>query len=197
MSESTLDERTNMNINSFRVACCTALLGLGACALPRYYDIRYTPVEIPIAAEAVAGSKLRVLATVIGIARADADTDHPAQVEVRMRLENLGFVEGRLLTDGLSLVTADLVAFEPGRIASGGEVIVPAGEARTVEIVFDDAGGHRIDEIDLDGLNLRFFVMFADSKMVAGATFSRVRFVPVNEPRFRVGVGFGTGAYWD
>src|SRR5712691_11669585 len=85
------------------------IASLCACSTDRYYPVRYgpAPVESPVVSQGVPGSQVRALVTVIGIARADKEKKVPAHVELRIRVENLGSVEAKLLSQGLSLVSAD------------------------------------------------------------------------------------------
>jgi len=167
-------------------------LGSSACTTSRYRDARYTPapIELEVASSAVAGSQVRALATVLGIARADSRAGHGEQVEVRLRLENLGNVAARLETDSLSLVSADLVPFAAAVVAPGVDTAVPPGENRTIDVAFPVSAAER----DWNGMNLRFALSFGDARATAGATFQRVVYptCPYPEPvQWHFGIHYG------
>ncbi|MBL8856970.1 MAG: hypothetical protein JNL28_00480 [Planctomycetes bacterium] len=177
-----------------RVSIALALILTTACASSRYYDARYlpAPLEVRVAAQSVEGSQVRVLATVLGIARKDEKAGRPEQVEVRVRFENLGAVEALILEDGFSLLSADLTPFAAVALAPDADLRVPAGETRTLDIAF----GSSARELDWSGLNLRLAVSFQDVRVTAAGTFTRVVYAPVEPVRWSFGLGYGYGYCW-
>jgi hypothetical protein len=163
---------------------------LPACEASRYYDARYleAPVETEVHADAVAGSQVRALASVIGIARADHESGRPKQVEIRMRFENLGKVPAQFIPDKLSLVSADLIPFGPANVAQATDLMIPAGETRQYDVAFPAPAV----EPDWSGLNLRFTLQFQDTPVTVGVPFHRLQYPDYYYyPSWRVGVGYG------
>ncbi|MFN0007277.1 MAG: hypothetical protein ACKVXR_05165 [Planctomycetota bacterium] len=172
------------------------LLGLGSCTSSRFYDHRFqpAPLEVEVGTQAVAGSQVRTLVTVIGIQR--AGEGQPASAIVRMRLENLGSAPARLETESMSLVSADLVVFGPARIVSADPAGLPEGEIAAggdgaIDLMFPLPEGRKASEVDLSGLNLRFTLRFGEHGATAGATFRRVEwgYWDPGSPRLSIGVG--------
>ncbi len=180
-----------MNAVHIRIFCVLALLLTTACQSSRWYDVRYVkmPIEQEVHADAAPGSQVRALVTVIGVARADKDAGRPKQVEIRMRLENLGTVPATLIESSLSLLSADLVPFEAPRLMDKGEMTVPPDQARQFDIAFPAPA----NEVDWSALNLRFGLRFGDDAVITGATFTRVSY-PTYDPYWHV--GFGYSACW-
>lgn len=177
-----------------RITLALGLLGATACSSSRYYDARYlpAPLEVRVAAQSVEGSQLRVLATVLGIARQSKKDGRPEQVEVRVRFENLGAVEALILEDGFSLLSADLTPFAAVALAPDANLRVAPGQARTLDIAF----GSSARELDWSGLNLRLAVSFQDVRVTAAGTFTRVVYAPVEPVRWSFGLGYGYGYCW-
>jgi len=177
-----------------RIVLALTVLATSACTTARYYDARYVPapLDVEVSAQAIPGSQVRALASVLGIARQDEKAGRAEQVEVRMRLENLGTVAARVAPDGFSLLSADLVAFAPAVVPGGADLAVPAGETRTIDIAFASPGR----ELDWSGLNLRFALYFDDVRVTAAGTFARTVHVPIEPVRWRIGFGYSHGYCW-
>lgn len=180
-----------MNSGLIRTFGAIALALLSACTSSRYYDARYVdaPVETEVRSDSVAGSQVRALASVLGIARPDQQTGQPKQVEIRMRFENLGKVPAQFVPDSLSLVSADLVQFGPAQFVQLTDTSIPAGETRQ----FDMAFAAPAQEPDWSGLNLRFALKFEDVTVTVGVPFRRV--VYANYP-VSWSAGYGYGYCW-
>lgn len=184
-----------MNDLTLRLGSAAVLALVSACSTDRYYPVRYgpAPMETPVSSQGVPGSQVRALVTVIGIAREDKEKKSPAHADLRIRLENLGSVDAKLLNQGFSLVSADLVAFGPGELvapATDADVLVPAAGSQTVDVMFPGPPHRDIESIDWSGLNLKFVLQFGDAKVPIGMTFSRVAYVPPTEMHFTVGVAY-------
>jgi hypothetical protein len=179
-----------MIARSLRILCALSLVLAPACKASRWYHARYFPApsELELRAQAVPGSQVRALASVLGVARADEKAGRPKQVEVRLRLENLGTVPARLVEQDLSLLSADLVPFEPPRLEPTDLSVPPGGTLQ-----FDVAFPAPVRELDWSALNLRFGVLFQDVPVVAGTTFTR-QHDTYYAPHWRV--GFGYGYHW-
>lgn len=160
-----------------------------ACQSSRYYDAHYlpAPLEVEVASQAVPGSQVRALVSVLGVAKADEQAGVSKQAEIRLRLENLGTVAARVAEDGFALVTADLQAFGAARIAPGVDLAVPAGGTRSVDVAFDAPGG----DVDWSGLNLRFTLAFEGVRVATGGTFTRAAYRPIEPVHWHMGFGYG------
>ena len=175
----------NTKLSSILIALATA-----SCTTSRWYDVRYqpAPLEAEVSAQAVPGSQVRALVSVLGVARADEKEGRPRQVEMRLRFENLGTVEAKVVEDGFSLVSADLVSFARAALAPNSDLTVPAGQTRTVDVAF--AAPER--DVDWSGLNLRFTLSFADVRVTTGGTFHHIVYAPYDPVQWHVGVGYST-----
>jgi len=168
-----------------------------ACTTSRYYGVRFmpAPVEVEVGTTGVPGSQVRALVSVLGVARPANNGQTPAQVEMRLRFENLGSVEARLVPASMSLVSANLIAFQPAVVALPGEVTIAPAATQTIDIVFAAPLDKSLDELDWNGLNLRFTLQFKGIGVTTGATFARVDYGPMYyEPAFHFGVAYGH--YW-
>jgi hypothetical protein len=170
-----------------------ALAVLSGCASSYYYDARYVeaPVETEVHSDSAAGSQVRALASVLGIARPDQQTGRPKQVELRMRFENLGKVPAQFVTDNLSLVSADLVQFGPAQVVPHDELTIGAGETRQFDVSFPAPAV----EPDWSALNLRFTLKFQDVPVTVGVPFRRVEY-PVYNNYYYAGFGYRYGYCW-
>jgi hypothetical protein len=174
----------------FHVRAFSILLLLtSACQTSRYYDARYVkmPIEQEVHADAVPGSQVRALVTILGVARPDPPSGQQKQVEIRMRFENLGTIPATLIESSLSLLSADLIPFGPARLAPNNDLIVPPGQARQFDVAFPAPP----NEVDWTALNLRFGLQFENTPVVTGATFTRLTYYPTYDPYWHVGVGYG------
>lgn len=180
-----------MNTKPSSILVAIIALATASCSTSRWYDARYqpAPLEVEVAAQAVPGSQVRALVTVLGIARANEKEGRAQQVEVRLRFENLGSIEAQVVEDGFSLVSADLVSFERAIVAPNSDRSVPAGETRTFEVAFPAPER----DVDWAGLNLRFTLSFADVSVATGGTFSRVTYAAHDPVRWHVGFGYSHG----
>jgi hypothetical protein len=173
------------------------LLGLCSCTSPRFYDHRFQPApnEAQFGTEAVAGSQVRSLVTVMGIER--PQEDHGARAVVRMRLENLGAAAAKVDVGSMSLVSADLAEFEAAQVAfvepaqsAGGEIA--AGQHAVFDLVFPLPAGRKESQIDLSGLNLRFTVLFDGQAATASAHFQRMEWYRDSPCHVSIGVGYSS-----
>jgi len=180
--------------NRLRLLCLAAPCLATACSVPRWYDYGFSPSpnEIEVPSPGDSSADLRVLVTILGIAR--GQEKQPDQVEVRMRMENMGSTPARLITDSFALYSADLQLFGPAVVVPHDVPPVPAGGSATVDIAFPLPDGRGPDDMNLRGLNMRWTVAFGDRHVTTGATFSRTDWrAPYDDyPRVHVGVGFGT-----
>lgn len=171
---------------------CVAALIASACSSARWYDARFVPapLEVEVAAQAAPGSQVRALVSVLGIAKPDEQARRGRRVEMRLRFENLGSVEARLVPDGFSLVSADLRPFGGAEIDSSADLAVPATQSRTYDVAFAAPEG----DVDWSGLNLRFTLAFDGVRVATGGTFTRAAYAPVEPVHWHV--GFGYSRHW-
>jgi len=165
---------------------------LAACQSSRWYEHQFmpAPLESEVRTEAVQGTQVRALVTVLGIEKGhDGSKDRAV---IRMRLENIGSVAAQLEADTLSLVSADLTAFGPASVVPSASEIGP-GQNATFDFGFPLPDGKGPNDLDLSGINLRFTVTFLDKKVTTGMTFQRTdwRYYDSGYPRVQVGLGVG------
>lgn len=166
---------------------CLALLGSGCTST--WYSMQFvpSPVEVSVSAPGEPYGAARVLLAVRGVRRAkDAQ---PAQVEINLRLENVGADPMRLGVLGFDLVTSDLISFcEPGVDPPPGEILGP-GEKRNYLLSFATPEDRDVDELDWSGLNISFKLHFGEREVLTGVTFDRL-FLP------GVPAGYYYDPYW-
>ncbi len=158
---------------------------LASCSSSPWRSYRYepSPLETQILSDRVPQASVRALVSVVGIMRS---TD---EVRVKLRLENLGTRDAKLLEGELSLVSADLVAFGKGSVTPATAPIAH-GQAETYELTFAPPKDG-LSKVDLHGLNLRFTVDFDGTPVTAGATFQLDEWRTYAEsPRVHIGVGW-------
>jgi hypothetical protein len=162
-----------------------------ACAMPRWYDYGFSPapLEAEVATADDPAAELRVLVSILGIARGqDGKAD---QVEVRMRLENLGTTPVKLLTDSFSLCSADLQLFGTPTVLPADVPILEASRSTVVDLAFPLPPEKHPTDMNLRGLNLRWTVSFGEHHVTTGASFTRSDWrAPYDDyPRVNAGMG--------
>ncbi|MFN0009497.1 MAG: hypothetical protein ACKVXR_16485 [Planctomycetota bacterium] len=174
-----------------RAASLAVLTCLAACTASPYYDHRFQPApyEVQVASDAVPGSQMRALASVLGIERAKDGV--PDRAIVRIRLENLGSVPATFETDSLGLVSADLQSFGTPTVLGEANPALQPGNSGVYDVAFPLPAGKRPRDVDLSGLNLRFTVAYGAHKVTAGASFARSDWQYDEYPRVQVGFGVG------
>ena len=167
------------------------LLALGSCST--YYEHRFAPapIDLDLSLGEQSDARARGLVTVRGIRR-PAD-GRGAVVEALLRIENLGPTPVELVTETLSLVSADLR--ELGRPAVRPDP-APLGQgvSENYELEFELAPEASPRDYDLQGLNLKFEVDFGGQRVMHGITFDRSYQPHTNEPRVSFGFGFFHGS---
>lgn len=178
----------------FELALCAALLALSsACTTPLWYDYSFSPA--PLEAEVVSpddpAASLRVLVSILGIAR--GQDQKPDRIEVRMRLENLGTKSVELLTDSFSLCSADLQLFGAPDLHPKTVPVLESGRSTVVDLAFPLPPRTHPTHFNLRGLNLRWTVSFEGHRVTTGTTFTRTDWLaPYDDyPRVNGGVTFG------
>jgi hypothetical protein len=166
------------------------LAALGGCA--GTYDANYVfgprPAEVALAGgdgAAVTGG-VRVLMTVVGVRRRSTEIEHPASIEVRVRVENDSDEVAWFDPASLRLLAADLEPLPPAVTIPEIAVDVAPGAAALVDAFFPFPGGAYPGGYDLSGLNARLVIEHAGRSIAGTATFVR-RFVVYR---------YGYGPYW-
>ena len=175
-----------------RATSISVLSFLAACNSSPFYEHRFQPApyEAQVASDAVAGSQIRALVTILGLERANDGA--PYRAIARFRLENLGTVPATVEMDAFQLVSADLQAFGPPTVVSAAAPEIAPGGAAVFDVALPLPQGRRPSEVDLSGLSLRFTVAFGDHKVTASASFQRSDWRYYDEyPRWQVGIGVG------
>ncbi|MCY3000972.1 MAG: hypothetical protein NTV21_04135 [Planctomycetota bacterium] len=148
------------------------LVGLFLSSCSTFYDARFAPAPLEVRLEdSATGLNGRVLATVVGVRRPSEGA--PAQVEVGLRLENLGNVPLQLDAGSLQVTTADLVTLPAGALSPEVPPQLAAGESGEVLVAFPLPAGRSYGGLDFNGLNLRFAVRCGGSSKIVGASFER------------------------
>jgi len=148
------------------------LLALASCS--SYYDHTFlpAPLEVQVGVDGDPESQARTLLRVVGIRKPDKQAGLPAQVEVRLRIDNLGGHPALLDGGSVSLVAADLRTIGSPAITPEPEPIPRNGSA-VYDIVFRMPVGARPKHYDLAGLNLGYTVDFGEHRVTTGVTFER------------------------
>lgn len=172
-----------------RAARCLA----GACALTlsscaTYYDARFepAPLEVKIESEQTPGLLARALATVRGVRRPSSENP-AAQVEVALRLENVGAAPFAVVPESFELVTADLQVLGPGQTSGAVDAPLAPGAAEQFELVFPLPAERSYRDFDFSGLIVRWSLRVGDATVTTSAKFER---------RAMQNVPYYYGGYW-
>jgi hypothetical protein len=133
-----------------------------------------SPLEVGVTAEGSPRAEARVLLSVRGVRRAAPKEERPAEVELNLRVENVGEVPLALDAEAFDLVTADLISFRPPSIEPAVEGEVAPGGRQLWTLRFATPEGRGVDDLDWSGLNLRFRVRFGERSVLTGVTFDRL-----------------------
>jgi hypothetical protein len=146
---------------------CTEYLG----------DYQYMPrpllAEVPPTPPLTA-PPLAVLASVMGVHRADSKQAIPESVEVRLRLDNHGPGLVTFNPQSLELTSGALVRFPPAVTSPAPPLSVPTGQSATIIAYFPFPPGQSYHHTDLESLQLRWLVQIAGQTIAQVANFRRV-----------------------
>ena len=171
------------------------------------YDIKGGFVPQPaetVAQLAPAGSettgereRVRTLASIIGVLKADKKAARPRSAEVKLRIENRTDEAVTLDPASVELVGGDLESFPPP-IEPRTAVMIEPGATRTVRLLVPFPE----ERVDLSGLNLQWALEVGDRRETQSVSFRRRERdygydgYPGGAGRPRIGVGVGVGHLW-
>ena len=176
-------------------ALALASATLAACST--YYDeYRFgpSPSAATVLAPRTDEPAARVLATVAGIRR--PAEGRPAEVEVRLRVENLGAHDVRLVGDDLVLVTGALTELPVERIEEGPDAFVAPHSAATIAAYFPLPPDADPDDYDLRGIDVRWTLELDGRRVTGSAGFERRVVVWYHDPWYPWG-RWGPWGPWD
>lgn len=161
-----------MTIRS-RLLALLLLTALAACE-STWYSARFAPapLEVELRADGEPSAQARALLTVVGLKRA-AD-GQPAQVVVRVRLDNLGDSPLALVQESLECVSGDLVSMSAPSLDQDPGQPLSRGESRVWTASFAMPHGRTPEDLDWRGLNVKWSVDFGERRVTTGVTFDRV-----------------------
>ena len=168
-----------------------ALASLPGCA-SKYYDARFAPTTTEAFANsaAVPGGQARSIVRIIGVRRRDTQSGAPVQVELRMRVENLGKLPCTLQQHSLQLLSGQLEPFGAAQLSSDDPPDVAPGASANFVVLFPLPEGRKGDDIDMISLNLRWAIAFDGEDVTIGVTFERMLPMNYDSTNFSVGIGF-------
>jgi hypothetical protein len=150
-------------------------LACSACS-STWHSARFvpSPLEVAVPAPGEPYAEARALISVRGIRKAVKSTGQAAQVEINLRLDNVGHTALALDGEGFDLVTSDLVSFAAPLIEPAPGATIAPGEKLNYVLQFPTPPDHSADDLDWSGLNLRFKVRFEERAVITGVTFERL-----------------------
>jgi hypothetical protein len=174
------------------LALVGAAVMLGGCSV---YNSRYVyaprPIDVPAAKPGADDAEpARALVTVVGVRREDAESQLPASVEVRLRLENTSPFRLAFDPASLALISADLDRFPDPIVRPAGSIAVAPGGSAVVEAYFPFPDGRGPDDLDLSGLNVRWTVAVDGLDVTSSAGFVVLPTVYFSRYHHRIGVGY-------
>ena len=151
------------------------LLLIGCTAYVGAYQYMPRPMlaEVP-ATQPGQNPPLTVLASVIGVRRADKDQGIPESVHVRLRVENNGPGMVNFNPASLELTSGALIRFPPALTRPVQTVAVVPAQAAVFDAYFPFPAGQSYDTTDLGALQLRWQVQIAGQVVGQVVYFHRV-----------------------
>jgi len=152
-----------------------ALLALASGCASTWYPHAFepAPLEVAVGIEGEAAAQASVLLTVRGIRRADREAGTPVQVEVLLRLENLGETPALLDLGELSLETLSREVFGAPLVDPPVAEPLARGEQAQFAASFPLPADREFAELDLSGMLLHWVVEFGDRRVTTEVTFER------------------------
>jgi hypothetical protein len=154
------------------------LMSIGGCAPQPYvqgyaYDPKPNIVEVYHRVGTTEQTPLTVLASILGVHRADARRNIPYSVVVRLRLENSGQSLVSFDPATLELVTGTLKAFPPPQLRPPEVISLSSGQRRDVMAYFPFPPNATAHDMDLNHLRLRWEVKVDNVAVPQTALFQR------------------------
>ncbi len=177
-----------------RLSAIAVGAALGGCSV---YDhvYEYEPLPVEVASRVPGGEPLRTLVSVIGVRRRDAESELPASVEVRFRVENPPASTPAVFEpEGLRLFSADLQQFPDPLVRPEGPLDVEPGASLVVNAYFPFPDGRYPAGLDLEGLSVRWRIRVGGETVTSSAGFLRRPWAYYDRYPHRIGVGYGR---WD
>jgi len=149
-----------------------ALVGCGT------YDARYAyepgPAEIALMDQRPDGEhRGRALATIIGVRRDNPALEFPNTVEVRVRVENDSEKSVSFDPSSLQLLAADLTPFGQPTTRPAEQVTLEPGQTATVRAFFPVPRDAYRDDVNMQGLNLKWQMQVGQKTVQPSFTFNR------------------------
>ncbi len=175
--------------------------GLSACST-YYSGYYYEPRPAMIAMDRGVdppNEQARVLATIIGVRRADDEALLPESIEVRMRIHNATSTTLSYDLSAFTLVAADMTEFSNPILRPPATWTVPPQDTLVLDAYFEFPDDRTRKDVDLSGLTLRWSGRFDQDAVAGSVAFQRLReHYPYYDyhghyyPRhyFRFGVGY-------
>jgi len=153
-------------------------LGVGAGCAQSNYESSYRYFPQPAVVDVVRRDSnrqapLTVLASVLGVRRADAKQDIPASVVVRLRFENNGQSGVTFDPRSLELVTGSLRAFDPPVVRTAGPLELAPSARREVTAYFPFPPHTTAAQMNMRNLRLRWEVRIEGVVVPQSAVFDR------------------------
>ena len=178
----------------WRGAVLTLLVAAGLAGGCSVYDSRYffdpAPADVASARPGAEEAPARTLVSVLGVRRPDKESDLPAGVEVRLRVDNTS--PYRVLFDSSTLVlfSAGLDRFPDPIRHPADPVDLGPGDSAVVDASFPFPDGRTPSDMDLSGLNVRWTLVIDGQPVTSSTGFSRQPTGYYDRHRHRVGVGY-------
>jgi hypothetical protein len=182
----------------YRAVILFTAVGLaGGCSV---YDSRFIfdPAPADVASSkpgTVDEEHARTLVSVLGVRRPLKESDLPAGVEVRLRVDNTGSYRVQFDSSTMSLFTAGLEQFpDPVRHPADAVDLGP-GDSAVIDAFFAFPEGKTSQDMDLSGLSVRWTLLIDEQPVTSSTGFSRLPTGYYDRHRHRVGVGYQAYRY--
>lgn len=151
--------------------------GLSACSTYHagyYYEPRPAMITLDRDLERP-NEQARVLATVIGVRRADDEAVLPESIEVRMRIDNATSTTLSYDLSAFTLVAADMTEFSNPILRPPATWTVAPQDSVVFDAYFEFPDDRTRRDVDLSGLTLRWSGRFDQDLVEGSVPFQRLR----------------------
>ena len=175
----------------------TAVGLAGGCSV---YDSRYifdpAPAEVASSRPGTADEEhARTLVSVLGVRRQLKESDLPAGVEVRLRVDNTSSYRVQFDSSTLALSSAGLEEFPDPVRHPADPVDLGPGDSAVIDAWFAFPQGKTSQDMDLSGLSVRWTLLIDGQPVTSSAGFSRQPTGYYDRHRHRIGVGYQAYRY--